>query len=214
MTRVTLRSMQRPTDLGHGEGSGGGGGGGGGGSLTADDGDVWRWVAAKPAAITAAAIATESGTAIRLRRDTGPPMGQRLLESSLTRPCGRHYSVSVRTAVPPEPEGKIWTVLMLTISRSPYRLSSRPMPLCFTPPNGMRGSDFTVPFTNTMPDSMRAAISSARARFLVQTLAPSPNSESFASRIAASMPATATTGATGPNVSSRRTRMSFVTRVS
>ena len=87
--------------------------------MTADDGDVGRWVAAKPAAITAAAIATESRTAIRLRRDTGPLMGQRLLESSLTRPCGCRYSVSARTAVPPEPEGKIWTVLMLTISRSP-----------------------------------------------------------------------------------------------
>src|SRR6266704_7071738 len=86
------------------------------------------------------------------------------------------------------------------------------MPLCFTPPKGMRGSDFTVPLTKTMPDSMRVAISSARARFRVQTLAPRPNSESLASRIAASRPATATTGATGPNVSSRRTRMSFVTR--
>src|SRR5437016_7689788 len=28
------------------------------------------------------------------------------------------------------------------------------MPLCLTPPNGIRGSDFTTPFTNTMPDSI------------------------------------------------------------
>src|SRR6266571_7785638 len=102
MTRVTLRSMQRPTDLGHGEGTGGCGGGGGGGPLTADEGEVGRWVAANPAATTAVAIAMETRTAIRRRRDTAPPMGQRLLESSLTRPHGCHYSVSVRTAVPSE----------------------------------------------------------------------------------------------------------------
>ncbi len=107
--------MQRPTDLGQGDGSAGGGGG----PLTADDGEVGRWVAAKPAAITAAAIATESRSALRRWRDTGRPMDGRLLESSSTQPYGCHYSVSVRTAVPPEPEGKIWTVLMFTISRSP-----------------------------------------------------------------------------------------------
>src|SRR5205809_837328 len=43
---------------------------------------------------------------------------------------------------------------MFTISRRPYRLSSRPMPLCLMPPKGIRGSDFTTPLTNTIPESI------------------------------------------------------------
>src|SRR5712691_9309137 len=79
MTRVTLRSTHRPTDLGQAEGCTGGGG-----PLTAEDGEVGRWVSANPAAITAAAIAMETRTPTRRRRDTGRPMDRRLLEFSLT----------------------------------------------------------------------------------------------------------------------------------
>ena len=100
---------------------------------------------------------------------------------------------------------------MLTISSSPYRLNSRPTPLCLTPPKGILGSDFTAPLMKTSPDSISRARSSARERSWVHRLAPRPNSESFAARIADAKSRTASTGATGPNVSSRRTRISFVT---
>src|SRR6058998_3714866 len=98
---------------------------------------------------------------------------------------GGSRSHSTGCAASPVPlAGNTSTVLMFTISSRPYRLSSRPIPLCFTPPNGMRGSDFTAPLTNTIPDSISRASSSARARSFVQMLAPRPNSESFASAIA------------------------------
>ena len=52
------------------------------------------------------------------------------------------------------------------------------------------------------------------ARFIVQTDAPRPNSESLASAIASSSEATVTIGTTGPKISSRMMRMSCVTPVS
>ena len=51
----------------------------------------------------------------------------------------------------PSPSANMRTVLMFTNSRSPYALSSRPYPDALTPPNGKRGSDTTIPFTNTVP---------------------------------------------------------------
>src|SRR2546422_239469 len=42
------------------------------------------------------------------------------------------------------------------------------MPLCLTPPKGIRGSDFTTPFTSTMPDSIWRTSRSARFRSWVR----------------------------------------------
>ena len=69
-------------------------------------------------------------------------------------------------------------------------------------------------FTHTMPASSRRAIRSPFARFIVQTDAPRPNSESLASAIASSSSSTVTIGTTGPKISSRMMRMSWVTPVS
>ncbi len=55
---------------------------------------------------------------------------------------------------------------------------------------------------------------SARPRSSDQTDAPRPNSESFASSIASSSERTVTIGTTGPKISSRMIRMSWVTPVS
>jgi hypothetical protein len=69
-------------------------------------------------------------------------------------------------------------------------------------------------FTHTIPDSMRRAMRSPRARSSVHTEAPRPNSESFASPMASSSESTVTIGTTGPKISSRMMRMSWVTPVS
>ena len=66
------------------------------------------------------------------------------------------------------------------------------------------------------PDHPRLKASTIRspfARFSVQTEAPRPNSESLASPIASSSEATVTIGITGPKISSRMMRMSWVTPV-
>ena len=92
----------------------------------------------------------------------------------------------------------------------------RPIPLAFTPPHGACGSAKleewslidTTPATSSR--CSRAAVSVLR----VQPLAVSPYSLSLASRIASSSDATAMTGSTGPNVSSRMTRIPWSTPVS
>ena len=62
----------------------------------------------------------------------------------------------------------------------PYLDNSLPNPLCFIPPNGIRGSEITTLLTLTIPDSIRLDILSALARSFVQMLAPRPNSLSLA----------------------------------
>ena len=67
---------------------------------------------------------------------------------------------------------------------------------------------------HTIPDLIRRAIRSPLRRSRVQTEAPSPNSESLASLTASSSSATTTIGRTGPKISSRMIRISWVTPVS
>ncbi len=66
----------------------------------------------------------------------------------------------------------------------------------------------------TIPDSSSAAIRSPRARSAVHTDAPSPKFESLASVIASASESTTMIGRTGPKISSRMIRMSWVTPVS
>ncbi len=66
----------------------------------------------------------------------------------------------------------------------------------------------------TMPASICSAIRSPFSRSSVHTDAPSPNRESFASRIASSSLSTRMIGTTGPKISSCMIRMSCVTPVS
>src|SRR6476469_5149669 len=62
-----------------------------------------------------------------------------------------------------------------------------------------------MPLMKQLPDSRRRASARARVRSRVQRLLPSPKSVSLASAIACSMSRARMTGATGPNVSSRKT---------
>jgi hypothetical protein len=84
----------------------------------------------------------------------------------------------------------------------PYTPSSRPNPECFVPPNGTRGSDATIAFTNTWPESMPSMKRFVSSSSFVQTLAPRPNVVAFATRTASSTEFTRNSEATGPNVSS------------
>jgi len=80
MTRVTLRSTQRPADRGHADGSGSGGGGGddggggsgcgcgGVGSVIKEDGEFGRLVMATAAAIRITETAIEMRTVERRRK--------------------------------------------------------------------------------------------------------------------------------------------------
>ena len=56
------------------------------------------------------------------------------------------------------------TYLVSVYSRMPSWPPSRPMPLCFMPPNGAAGSDTRPRFTPTMPDSIASATRRPRAR--------------------------------------------------
>src|SRR5947207_2950942 len=98
--------------------------------------------------------------------------------------------------------GPIQTVWMLVNSLIPYDDSSRPYPERFTPPNGRRASDATMPLMNTRPASTRSASRFPRSTSEVQMLEPSPKSVSLATRRASSASLTRMTAATGPNVSS------------
>src|SRR5439155_304395 len=81
---------------------------------------------------------------------------------------------SAGLAVAPVFAGPIQIVCTFVNSRMPKAESSRPYPDRFTPPNGRRGSDATMPLTNTLPDSIRRASRSASAMSRVQRLAPRP----------------------------------------
>src|SRR5712691_5796002 len=87
-------------------------------------------------------------------------------------------------------------------SSIPYLESSRPIPLCRTPPKGIRGSETTTLLTVTSPAETSLAAFSALLVSIPQTLAPRPNSLLLASLIASFSSLTAITGAAGPNVSS------------
>src|SRR6185312_7250903 len=64
--------------------------------------------------------------------------------SKTDKPEIRHYSTQM--------------VLMFVNSRMPCTPpNSRPCPDHFTPPNGIRGSDTTILFTKTIPDSISSA---------------------------------------------------------
>src|SRR2546427_444685 len=91
---------------------------------------------------------------------------------------------------------------MFVNSSIPYLESSRPIPLCRTPPNGIRGSETTTLFTVTSPAETSLATFSALLVSVPQTLAPRPNSLLLASLIASLSSLTAMTGAAGRNVSS------------
>src|SRR5574341_2384234 len=103
------------------------------------------------------------------------------------------------------------TDLMLTNSRMPTSDSSSPIPDFLTPPNGRRGSDLTISFTDTRPDSTCLASLTPRSMLFVQMLAPSPNSELLASRTACSSFSTTIIGAAGPTTSSLTMSMSWLT---
>jgi hypothetical protein len=79
------------------------------------------------------------------------------------------------------------------------------------PPNGSRGSDFTMPFTNTAPARISRASASPFAASRVQTLAPRPKRVRFASRTASAASRATVMGASGPNVSSSNAAMPGVT---
>src|SRR2546427_8699579 len=87
-------------------------------------------------------------------------------------------------------------------SSIPYLESSRPIPLCRTPPKGIRGSETTTLLIVTSPAEISRATFSALLVSVPQTVAPSPNSLLLASLIASFSSLTAITGAAGPNVSS------------
>src|SRR5438132_1723500 len=102
------------------------------------------------------------------------------------------------------------TDFMFVNSSIPYLESSRPIPLCRTPPNGIRGSETTTLLTVTRPEDTCLATFSARLVSVPQMLAPRPNSLLFASLVASFSSLTAMTGAAGPNVSSCMILMSGV----
>src|SRR5271169_4088839 len=97
----------------------------------------------------------------------------------------------------------IQTVLMLTNSRIPCTLSSRPNPEFFTPPNGRRGSDATIPLINTAPASRCSIQYCCSSGSFVHAALASPNGVSFASSTASSILLTRNNNATGPNNSSQ-----------
>src|SRR5215213_237538 len=113
-------------------------------------------------------------------------------------------------------EGSQVTSLTFTHSYSPNFECERPSPELLTPPHEQEQAPWLNiwSFTQTMPASTRRARRSPFARFMVQTEAPSPNSESFARATASSSSSTVTIGTTGPKISSRMIRMSWVTPVS
>ena len=74
----------------------------------------------------------------------------------------------------------IQTVLMFTNSRMPKSASSRPYPECFTPPNGRRGSDATMPLMKTDPASISSMNFACSFASLVHAAEPSPNGVAFA----------------------------------
>src|SRR6266704_4039775 len=94
------------------------------------------------------------------------------------------------------------TDFMFVNSNIPYLESSRPIPLCRTPPKGIRGSETTTLLTVTSPAEISRATFSALLVSVPQTVAPSPNSLLLARAIASFSSLTAITGAAGPNVSS------------
>src|SRR5205807_7798508 len=66
------------------------------------------------------------------------------------------------------------TVFGSVKNRSASSPPSRPTPLCFTPPNGVRRSRSSQQFTHTVPVSSRSAIRCARPRSRVHSDAHSP----------------------------------------
>ena len=91
--------------------------------------------------------------------------------------------------------------------------SSRPSPLCFTPPNGYMALIMCQSLTHTVPDSSRRAIPSARTLSVLHTPADRPYSLSFAIATASSSSRWVSTTSTGPKISSRAMRMSLVAPV-
>src|SRR2546430_4833149 len=77
-------------------------------------------------------------------------------ESYSARGGGADFCPSVRA-------GPTQTVWMFTNSLIPYSESSRPYPDRFTPPNGRRASEATIPLMNTSPASIRSASFFARS---------------------------------------------------
>lgn len=101
-------------------------------------------------------------------------------------------------------------------TRSPQSraLNAYPMPLFFMPPHGLDGSLRWWSLIQTSPAFRRCATRCARLTLLVQTAAPSPYCESFASATASSSSLNAYAATTGPNTSSVTISMSGVTSVS
>src|SRR6266478_4700526 len=69
----------------------------------------------------------------------------------------------------------IHTVLMFVNSRMPCAPNSRPCPDHFTPPKGIRGSEATIRFMKTIPDSRSLMKRSRSFLSFVQALAPNSN---------------------------------------
>src|ERR1043165_272271 len=76
---------------------------------------------------------------------------------------------------------EIQIVFAFVNSRIPAAPSSRPNPERFTPPKGRRGSDATIDFIKTIPESSSDVKSLCPSSSLVHALEPSPNVLSFAS---------------------------------
>src|SRR5690606_21966731 len=98
-----------------------------------------------------------------------------------------------------------------TVSRyssRPASPPSRPRPDCFTPPNGALASDTMPRLIPIMPASTSSATRTARSRDAVYAHAARPSSVALASARPSSSSPNATTGATGPKISSVTTRAS------
>ncbi len=98
------------------------------------------------------------------------------------------------------------TVFGSVKKRSASSPPSRPMPLCFTPPNGVRRSRSSQQFTQTVPLSICSATRCARPRSRVHSEADRPNGVLLAQRITSSSARKGAIVTTGPKISSWFTR--------
>src|SRR3954453_22008950 len=105
------------------------------------------------------------------------------------------------------------TVLSSQYSSSPTSPQLRPMPLPFTPLNGISGDTPLWVLTHDEPDSSRCASCSPLATSLVHTEPPKPYSVPFACARASSTSLKGMIGSTGPNCSSSTSRTPLPTPV-
>src|SRR5262249_3313506 len=129
----------------------------------------------------------------------GPP---RTRLQVLPRPC----PTSGRSLAPPQ--ALIATYFVSRYSPMPSKPPSRPNPDCLTPPKGGAGLETAPWLRPTIPLSSPSHTRNARDRSRVYTYATSPYSVRLAAWSASASEEKVAIGATGPKISSRRSRAS------